>query len=537
MAIYVTGAPLHMTDHPLWKEVFSTLRPSYQPPTRKKIATTILDAEFEDMQAIVTSTVAEAENLNLQCDGWSNVRNEGILNFVITTPKPVFVDFINTKENRHTHNYLSGEIKKILEKHDVKKFFSIIGDNARNMQKAFEDVHNEYPHLIPLGCLCHTLHLLCGDIIKCTSVATFFAAVGNIVKTITKSQTLSAIFSRIKNENNCTTSLKHPCKTRWGSYLQSLQSLLKCKATLQAFAVSETATNILPRETRTSLLDEDIFWVRIQKMADLLTPIVKWISKLESDEPLIHKTYFAFSEIEDELKTVLPTSPVTKAEEQIILKEFRNRKTHALKAIHYAAALLDPERQGDLLSQEELEAVEFIDTVAGNMQLNDTVVMAEVAGYRTKSTGIWGKPFLWKSVERLSPIIWWKGMCGSSELSKVAVRILSCPTSSAATERSFSTFGFIHNKRRNRLTTERAGKITYIAHNWRKLNKDSSASDQSIRLSTVSTESTREKSADRSKNLPAEDFSDTDSDSTMSGRTHDSTDDEITNSEISDSDN
>lgn len=46
-------------------------------------------------QSMVT-VLSESHNLNLQCDGWSKLRNEGILNFVIMTPKLVFIDFVNT---------------------------------------------------------------------------------------------------------------------------------------------------------------------------------------------------------------------------------------------------------------------------------------------------------------------------------------------------------------------------------------------------------------------------------------------------------
>lgn len=52
----------------------------------------------------------------------------------------------------------------------------------------------------------------------------------------------------------------------------------------------------------------------------------------------------------------------------------------------------------------------------------------------------------------------------------MAEKILTTPITSAATERSFSTFGNVHTKKRNRLTTERAGKITFIAHNYKLMN-------------------------------------------------------------------
>ena len=39
------------------------------------------------------------------------------------------------------------------------------------------------------------------------------------------------------------------------------------------------------------------------------------------------------------------------------------------------------------------------------------------------------------------------------------------PATSAATERSFSTFGRVHSIIRNRLTVKRAGQLTHVAYN------------------------------------------------------------------------
>ncbi|CAI6365190.1 unnamed protein product [Macrosiphum euphorbiae] len=57
-----------------------------------------------------------------------------------------------------------------------------------------------------------------------------------------------------------------------------------------------------------------------------------------------------------------------------------------------------------------------------------------------------------------------------SILSQIAIAILSCPPTSASTERSFSTYGLLHTIERNRLTNERSAKLVYIKHNL-KLNE------------------------------------------------------------------
>lgn len=91
--------------------------------------------------------------------------------------------------------------------------------------------------------------------------------------------------------------------------------------------------------------------------------------------------------------------------------------------------------------------------------------MTELTNYRNK-LDIWKKDFIWAGVANVKPTAWWK-FYAHTNLGKIAEKILTTLLTSAATERSFSTFGNVHTKKRNRLTAERAGKITYIAHNYK----------------------------------------------------------------------
>jgi len=106
------------------------------------------------------------------------------------------------------------------------------------------------------------------------------------------------------------------------------------------------------------------------------------------------------------------------------------------------------------LSQiNDIAGVEYIFNVATAIMPEETQqIMIELAQYRSNE-GLWSNNFIWSTeIKNLNPFTWWKGICGSSYLNKIAVVILSLPPSSAATERSFSTFSLIHTKKRNRLT-------------------------------------------------------------------------------------
>jgi hypothetical protein len=64
----------------------------------------------------------------------------------------------------------------------------------------------------------------------------------------------------------------------------------------------------------------------------------------------------------------------------------------------------------------------------------------------------------------LSPIEYWT-VYGKSKyplLGPIAIRMFSSPTSSAASERVWSVYAFIHSKRRNRLSNAKVEKLAYI---------------------------------------------------------------------------
>lgn len=184
-AICVSGAPLSMTEHPLWLDFFRKMHPSYIPPSRCRIASTYLDSQYAEMQNDITTQLKNSKTLHLQCDSWSNIRNESIINIVILKPEPSFVEFIPTTENRHNAQYLAELVIKTIEKYGPDKFLVLIGDNARNMQSALSIVKERFPHIIQLGCLAHLLHLVCGNIYNsCATVKTFMATAIDVVKTV-----------------------------------------------------------------------------------------------------------------------------------------------------------------------------------------------------------------------------------------------------------------------------------------------------------------------------------------------------------------
>lgn len=352
----MSGCPFSLVSHPLWVQFFETIRPSFKVPNRQSIASKYVELHFATTESHCCEALTNSETLHLQLDGWSNIRNESIVNFIIITPKPIYVKSLKNKTNRHTAEYLANEIKIMLNLYGKNNFTSLIGDNAHNIQKAFRDVQEDYKHLVTLNCITHTLHILVSDILKNAGVAELISEVMEIINTCKNSQVSSAFLKEYSSK-----SLLLYSKTRWASIIQSLKSLASNRGALQRVAIDQTNIT-LKKEFRKKILDPD-FWETLSSLIQIFEPIVSLITEIEGDNIFIHKVYAKVNELENKLRNAI--SAFSGETSELIIELFTSRKASIIRPIHYAAVILDPKDVGSSLTEEELlSGMEFISTLS-----------------------------------------------------------------------------------------------------------------------------------------------------------------------------
>lgn len=114
--------------------------------------------------------------------------------------------------------------------------------------------------------------------------------------------------------------------------------------------VNVEAAEKFEKGMKSKILDDDIFWIRVEKMIKMLGPMCNLITELETNKPVIHKVHSAFSNILKTVNEILPNSILTKAEEKDIFRKIRERCEHSIVDNHNAAALLNPSEKGLHLS-------------------------------------------------------------------------------------------------------------------------------------------------------------------------------------------
>ena len=73
------------------------------------------------VQVKVKQIIEKADCIVIISDGWLNVRGQGIINYIISIPQPVFYKSTDTRDNRHTGLYIADELKEVINDLDHRR--------------------------------------------------------------------------------------------------------------------------------------------------------------------------------------------------------------------------------------------------------------------------------------------------------------------------------------------------------------------------------------------------------------------------------
>jgi Protein of unknown function (DUF 659)/BED zinc finger len=150
-AFYASGIPLATIENAFFIQALHKINSEYHPPSRKVLSTTLLEKEYKQISANIKNQVKNANYVCLISDGWTNIHQESIINFMVTTPQPIFWKALETKESSHTGDYIAQQFDTVIREIGSSKIAAIITDNASNMKKAHKILHEKYSNIIFLG--------------------------------------------------------------------------------------------------------------------------------------------------------------------------------------------------------------------------------------------------------------------------------------------------------------------------------------------------------------------------------------------------
>jgi hypothetical protein len=145
--------------------------------------------------------------------------------------------------------------------------------------------------------------------------------------------------------------------------------------------------------------------------------------------------------------------------------------------LHGAGYCLDPEFQGDTglgVNNTADSCVKALRAVIKRLLPTTEQQQAARKSYTAfrNREGVFGDQDALDDADSMPAWQWWQLYGGDHpELQLVAIRVLSQVTSACSCERAWSTYDFIHNKRRNRLRQDRARDLVYVFTNGRLADK------------------------------------------------------------------
>src|SRR6266487_296822 len=465
-ALFAAGVPFSFLENDYVIQFFQQLRPAFKLPNRKKLADELLDDVFDGVKAECNEQILQAKSLTMVSDGWSNINRESVQNFVICTPKPLFFDAIYSGEESHTAKWVANEIIKQMEIIDINKFSAVITDTASVMKAAWRIIEESYPNIVCLGCNSHVMNLLISDILKIDQIKSVVENAKKLVNYFKGHIQAAAKLKRIQKENySKEIALVLLALTRWETHIACFQSLQNSKTALEQALMDVKICQNMNLTLRAHILSDD-FWKDLNIITKIMEPMVSALKLFESDTSILSTVYSYFKKVMDQINQI-DCNFSDKLQELIT-----NRWEYTYHPIMMTAYMLDPQFLEESKNNgiESTGYAEFTTFINKKFNQEEAVeLFAELVNFRNKNSP-YDNEIIWKSANILNSSLWWQSW-STSKLQQLAIKVLSIPTSSAAAERNFSTFGFIHNKIRNRLKNDRVKKLVYIYRNLQMYNR------------------------------------------------------------------
>jgi len=397
-------------------------------------------------------------------------------------------------EKAHTGENIKEKLKTIFDEWDISdKIVGIAIDNAANQVLSIKLLGYKF-----IRCCAHTIQLAIKDgLNECQRVQEVLKKFERIVKKFKKSAPcLKTLHSVQKSMNEPLYSLLQNVKTRWNSSFYMIERLVQIKScvilTLSKIFEANIA-NDLP-----TITNED--WLIADDLLDLLGPLESITRTLCGEKfatvSLIIPTIR--TSIEHLTGLFLKSNDVLKLR-AIIVNNLKERfKTIETEEIFQLSTYLDPRFKSAGFSKDEhasnaiillkeqiknlqglphdvvnSETIDKADSVLFEKQKNKFNIYSELEKHIGKKIGPTNNSQYLDQIQQYHTLPnakmdidifrWWQDRSKQfPHLYELSVKYLYLPATSTASERIFSTVGYVLNQRRTRLTGENLNNILFL---------------------------------------------------------------------------
>lgn len=273
------GVSFRLADSQPFKNMIAQLNPKYAEdmPSAKTLSSKLLDKQYDESTKKMEESLEECEGITITSDGWTNVRGDHIVNFIIKAPgrPPIFYKAIDTSGIRQGTDAVTEAICAVIVEVGPEKVSAVVTDNAPVMQAAWDGIEARFPHIAAYGCAAHTLNLLIKDILADPCYTNTIKDEVKIAKFVNNHHLVHAKFEEKRKQLGVKHKLSSPVATRWYSHYNSAKDLLNAKVLIKrlAFEDSEDLLTVGPRAATAAIIElmkSDEFWGRLDALVKVI---------------------------------------------------------------------------------------------------------------------------------------------------------------------------------------------------------------------------------------------------------------------------
>lgn len=270
--------------------------------------------------------------------------------------------------------------------------------------------------------------------------------------------------------------LSVPVPTRWYTQERRIRSVFENKDVIfaifsDASLLEQYAREASKLEEVLNLVKDETFWQTAGVVVKLIQPINVCLAAFERDNCSISLVYHQFEWLRQHAVYTSRVAHCSSKLQRVVLERIEERQRQICSNTLVVANFLDQTKS--VYGVIESDVVDTIDHAVRIAQRLGHLADVNVTEFHHQLVEFGLAKRSWSPDDRqkhanFSPLDWWTLTNRYPMVKQFAAHILSIPTSSASSERSWSIHGFIHSKNRNRLSVERVNKLVFIYTNLAK---------------------------------------------------------------------
>ncbi|XP_062212037.1 uncharacterized protein LOC133913009 isoform X2 [Phragmites australis] len=452
----------------------------YKPPTYHELREPLLEKvvkETDDLRKRHEDAWKQY-GCTLMSDGWTDRRGHHLINFLVNSlERTFFLESIDASSEVHDQVMLADLLEKRISDIAVDKVVQVVTDNGANYKAAGKLLMERFPTLYWTPCAAHCLDLMLEDVGKLKAFKKPISRARHVTTFIYRhGRLLSAMREKTGGRD-----LVRPAATRFATTFLTLQSLHKHRDALRYLFTSDDWTSCKLAKTEAEKKVYDIvlsreFWNSIEDCLRASLPLIIVLRVVDGDErPAMPEVASLMNHAKERIKAAFCTENKRSLLNNI-LQIIEGRWDRQMDTPLYGAALFLNPGKFYAIQKENDEYVGHLrgcfNDVLARMVEDETLrnkIEEQFMLYEDQRGGIFKNCMALQTMKSKNPLDWWRAYGGRSiDLQRFAKRIVSLCASSSGCERNWSTFEFIHTKKRNRLEHKRLNDLVYVAYNRKK---------------------------------------------------------------------